>query len=60
MGETGENAMVQRLFDRLAAIYKDGGWIAWLITLCVLVGGAALLAWLFGLDVAGMVQGWLT
>ena len=52
--------MVQRLFDSLAAIYKDGGWIAWLITLCVLVGGAALLAWLFRLDVAGMVQGWLT
>ena len=50
---------MQRLFDRLAAIYTDGGWVAWLVTVVILVGGAALLAWLFKFDVWGMVQGWV-
>ena len=56
--------MGQRLFDRLAAIYKDGGWIAWLVTIVILVGGAALLWWfvqvIIGFDIGGMIQGWLT
>ena len=49
---------MSRLFERLAAIFEQGGTVAWLITVVVLVVLASWVFWLFGIDVSGIVANW--